>query len=326
MDILAGAADRSRNEANAVYDIIVLDFGNSAVFALDSDGLVADIGDRGVEVSGNFMILESVTQIGGVCKACRLGSYKIRGVLDYNRMMSLKYQIQSGLAGGLSAAEEYDSVAYGNLVLEDLCEGKTFIEAGDLRHRSDNRTCCDNDLIKASECAEVSDFGIESDIYALLLDLASVPLNKLSVLLFECFGRSCEEESAELVGLLEYNAGMAALLEYQSTLHTADSSADDRDLLGLLCRDYLVLVVLHRCRVQSAAREVQGVPKALDIGRAFVFCEVEAAIVAADAGLYLVLAAFKDLVYPFMVDEVLSRYSYRVESSCSDLLSCLDGY
>ena len=42
-------------------------------------------------------------------------------------------------------------------------------------------------------------------------------------------------------------------------------------------------------------------------------CQVEAAVVAADAGLDLVLAAFEDLVDPLMVNEVLTRDSDSVE-------------
>jgi len=109
-----------------------------------------------------------------------------------------------------------------------------------------------------------------------------------------------------------------------SALHAADAAADDGDLLRALGRNDLILVVLHGRRVQRAATQVQGILRALDIRRALELRKVEAAVVAADAGLDLVLTALEDLVDPLGVNEVLTRDGNCIETAGSDLFRGLD--
>ena len=118
---------------------------------------------------------------------------------------------------------------------------------------------------------------------------------------------------------------MAALLEHERALHAADAAADDGDLLRMAGRNDLVLVVLHGRRVQGAAGQVQGVVHALEVRGAFELRHVEAAVVAADAGLDLILVAAEDLVDPLVVDEVLARDGHGVETAGGDLFSGLHG-
>jgi hypothetical protein len=122
--------------------------------------------------------------------------------------------------------------------------------------------------------------------------------DKLSVVLLEGHGGSGDEQAAQLAGLFEDDGVMAALLEHKSALHAADAAADDGDLLRVLGGNYLVSVVLHGGGGQSAAGQMHGVLKVLDVCGALELCKVEAAVVAADAGLDLVLTAFLDLGDP----------------------------
>ena len=64
---------------------------------------------------------------------------------------------------------------------------------------------------------------------------------------------------------------------------------------------------------------MQGVLKALNVCGALVLSKVEAAVVAADAGLDLVLAAFLDLDDPIGVNEVLTCDCDSVQTAGSDL-------
>ena len=118
---------------------------------------------------------------------------------------------------------------------------------------------------------------------------------------------------------------MAALLEHEGALHAADAAADYCDLLGVLGGHDLVARVLHRGRVQRAARKMHRVVKVLNVRGACEFGHVEAAVVTADAGLYLVLMAFLDLVDPVVVNKVLARDRDSVELSGLDLLGGLHG-
>ena len=70
VDVLALAADRCGNEADAVYDVVVLDLKYVlAVLGSDNDGLVLDLADSMLKVSGNLVILENITQEGSVGQA-----------------------------------------------------------------------------------------------------------------------------------------------------------------------------------------------------------------------------------------------------------------
>ena len=108
---------------------------------------------------------------------------------------------------------------------------------------------------------------------------------------------------------------MAALLEHQSALHTADAAADDGDLLRVLGGNDLVAIVLHGGRVERAAAQMQGVAQGLQVLGALELGEVEAAVVAADAGTDLVLAALLDLGDPVLVDQVLAGDGHRVQTA-----------
>ena len=74
-------ADRSRDKADAVDDVVALDVEGLSVRTLDGHAAVADGGDGGVQVGRNLVVLHRVTQEGGVGKAgglCR--DQVVRGI------------------------------------------------------------------------------------------------------------------------------------------------------------------------------------------------------------------------------------------------------
>ena len=323
--LLAAVCERSGNEADAVDDVVKLDLeGLAAVAGLDGSNAVADFGDGVTEVGGNLVVLHCVTQEGGVGKAGSLCCDQVVCVLDDDGVLAGENEVVSCFAGGLAAAEEQDLVANGLLVLEELGEVHALLKAGDVGHGSDNRAGSDDVCIKAGESAQIGDFGVEADLDALTLDFSLVPLEELLVVLFEGHCRCSEEQTAQLVGLLKDNGVVALLFKYDCCFHTADTAADDSDLLGGLGRSNVEAGVLHGGGVQCAAAKVQGVDQSLHVLGALCLGEVEAAVVAADAGLDLVFAAFEDLVDPLVVNEVLTGDSNCVESAGSDLFCSLE--
>jgi len=271
------------------------------------------------------VILHCVAQIGGVRKAGRLRGNEVAGVLDDDRVLAeVQQQVVGCLAGGLAAADEQNFIADFLLVLEDVGKGEGLVKALDLGHRAGHGTGRNDDIVKAVKGVEIVDLGAKMNLDAGLLDLALVPGDEILVVLLEGHGGRGQEQAAQLIGLLEDNGLVAALGQNQSAFHAADAAADNSDLLGLLGRDYLVAVVLHGGRVQGAAGEVQRVAQMLDVRSTGELRHVEAAVVAADAGLDLVLLTGLDLMYPVVIDEVLTGDGNGVEPSGLDLLGGLD--
>jgi len=277
-----------------------------------------------VQIHGHLVILHGVAQEGGVGKAGGLCRNQIAGVLHDDGVFAVENEIVCRLAGGLAAAEEQDLVADFLLLSQQLSEGDGLVEAGD-RHGSGHGAGGDDYLVVAADGVGVVDLGVEDDLDAGLVYLALVPLDELLVVLLEGHGGSGDKGAAQLVGLFIDDSIVAALGEHKSALHAADAAADDGDLLGVLGGDYLVSLMLHGGRGQSAAGQMQGVLKVLDIGSALELCKVEAAVVAADAGLDVVLTAFLDLDDPFGVDQVLTCDGDGIQTAGSDFFGSLDG-
>ena len=236
-------------------------------------------------------------------------------------MLALENHLVCCFAGGLTTTEEHDLIANFLLLAEELGKGDGLIKALNGRHISGNGTRCNDDFIKAAERTEVIDFGIKTDINTLLFDLSEVPLNELFVILFEAHGRSREEHTTEVARLLKDGGHMAALLQNKSTFHTANTAANNRNLLRFGGRDDFVAVVLHRRRSQSATGKMQRIFHGLDVCGAFVLCKVEAAVVAADARLNVFFLASKDFINPLGVNKVLAGNGNCIETTCCDFFS-----
>ena len=305
VDVASGLGNRSGHEADSVDDVVRLNLGHGAVLALYHDAAVLDLTDGALEIDGHTVEHQRFAQEAGVRQRDHRGSYEIHGVFNHGRVLALVHELQRGLAAGLAAAEDYDLVAGLLLLTQQLGQRHALVEAGD-GHRARHGAGGDYYLVEAAECAYVVYLGVEAHLYAGLFDLAPVPVDELLVVLLKGHARGRDEQSAEGVGLFENHRRVPALFQHEGALHASDAAADDGDLLRPRRRDDLVLVVLHGLRGQRAAREVHRIVHALQVDRALVLGHVEAAVVAADAGLDLLLAALLQLVDPLVVDKVLA--------------------
>ena len=317
----------SGNKADAVYNTVTLYKEGVAVLnVLNSAALVGDFGNGGVQIYRNLVIFHCVAQEGGVCKAGSLSGNEVTGVLDDDRVFSVVEQhIVSCFAGGLAAAYKQNLIADIDLILEHLSEGERLVKAFDVGHGSGNRAACYDDIVKAVQSAEIVDLGVEANVDALLFDLVAVPADELLVVFLEGHCGCGEEQASELSGLFKYGGDVAALLENERALHAADAAAYDGDFFGFLCGNYLVAIVLHGGRVQSAACKMQRVTKMLNVGGACELGHVEAAVVTADTGLYLVFVSGLYFMDPVVINEILTCYCNCVELACLDLLGGLNG-
>ena len=319
VNVLALAADRLGNEADAVYDVVVFDLGNGlAVLGLNGDGLVANVGDGALEVGGNLLVSEHITQEGSIGQADVLCRNEVCCILYDDGVLALENHLVCCFAGRLAAAEEDNLVADFLLVAENVGEGEALLEAGD-SHLSGSCAGCNDDLVELTcDNAQVVDFGVEADLDALLLNFSLVPCNEFLVVFLEGHCRCGEEEAANAVSLFKYYRMVATLLQNQSCLYAADTSADDCNLLGLGGGNDLVAVVLHGGRSQCATAKVEGVFQTLDVCGALVLSKVEAAVVATDAGLDLVFLASLNLEDPLGVNKVLTCDCDCVQATCLD--------
>ena len=115
------AAYRSRNEADTVDNVVALDEELLAgLDVLNGAALVGDLGDSGLEVNGNLVVLHSITQERGVGKAGNIGLDEVVCKLDDDGVLAVvEEQVICSLAGGLAAAEEEDLIADLMLLLEN---------------------------------------------------------------------------------------------------------------------------------------------------------------------------------------------------------------
>ena len=321
MNVFAGAANGLRNESDTVNDVVVLDFGDGAVFTSDGNGLVADVADAGVQVGRDLLVGQHVTQEGSVCKADVLCGNKVSSVFNNDRVFALEDHFICSFAGGLTAAEEDNFVTYGNFLTQQLSEGQALLESGD-SHLSRSCTSCNNDVVESTQYAKVVDLGVEAELDAGFLYFSLVPLNELLVVLFEGHCGSSQEQTTDLIGLLEDYRVVAALFQNQSSFTSADTSADNGNFLRAVGRNDFISVVLHGGRVQCATAQMQGVFQRLDVCGASVLSKVEATIVAADAGTDVLFSAFLDLDDPLGIDEVLTCDGNCVQTTSCDFFSC----
>ena len=121
---------------------------------------------------------------------------------------------------------------------------------------------------------------------------------------------------------------MATLGADQSGLHTADAATDDRNFLDLLGFCQVVLGGLHCFGINGAASQAHGILQVLGIGVTLGLGEIEAAIVAADAGTDILQPLLNQLGNPFGVSQELAvRVLLRVlEKAKSPETHCLRGF
>ena len=111
---------------------------------------VRDLGDGGLEIGRDLVVLHRVAQEGGVGKAGGLCRNQVVCVLDDDGVLALQHEVIRRLAGRLAAADEQDLVADFLLVLEQLGERERLLKAGDGRHGARDGAAGDDDLVKAA--------------------------------------------------------------------------------------------------------------------------------------------------------------------------------
>ena len=146
-----------------------------------------------------------------------------------------------------------------------------------------------------------------------LLDLPTVPLNKLPILLLEGRSSSGNEHTAQAVGLLIDLCQVAPGSENHGAFHTADATADDGDALGFIGPLDAVLLGLHGPGVQGAAGHVNGIHQILVVGGPLVAGHGEAGVVTADAGLDVLLPLLHELGDPGGVGEELPGHAHGID-------------
>ena len=114
---------------------------------------------------------------------------------------------------------------------------------------------------------------------------------------------------------------MASLSADDSRLHTADTAADDGDLLFLLCRLKVILLGLHGLGVESTSRESHSIGKILSICVSLGGREVKAACVTADARLDVLKSVLNKLCDPLGINEELTCNANGVYSALGNCLS-----
>ena len=159
----------------------------------------------------------------------------------------------------------------------------------------------------------------------MLCKLADIPLDEVSVLLLEGGRSRRDEHTAELVALFIKGNAVSALCKEDSGLHTADTAADDSDLLYLLCRLNVVFLRLHGLGIERAARESHGIGKILSIVMSLGGREIEASTMTADTGLDILESVIDKLGDPLGIYEELTRNAYSVDLALGNSLSAYLG-
>ena len=111
---------------------------------------------------------------------------------------------------------------------------------------------------------------------------------------------------------------MTAFCGDDCSFHTADTAADDGDVLNLGSRLQLILVRLHYARIQSTSCNVAGIVNGLLVCSTLVFCHVETCVVAADTWTDIFQAVFNQLGDPFGVSQELTCHTHTVDEAFFD--------
>ena len=241
MDMFALRCSWRRMIADGHDDIVTRNLFLTLVFPLYNDIVLADFLCAGFKIDRNMIGLETVAQIGGVCKAEILDGHEVILHLYDNRMFALAEQVESNFAAGQTAADDDDVVAH-RLFLQEVVAGVHGI-FHTLNWNAVCRGTGGNDNFICIQGFNILDLGVHLDgDVRILLALTDIPLNEFLVILLEGRGSGCNENAAELVGLLINGDFMAAQSRNTCGLHTANAAADNRNILLLLGGTILYLL------------------------------------------------------------------------------------
>ena len=108
---------------------------------------------------------------------------------------------------------------------------------------------------------------------------------------------------------------MSAKLQYSCGFHTANTAADDDNLLRILCRFDVMLVCLHGFSIHRTPCKMQGIHQVLIIRDTLVVAHVEAAIMAENARTDILFLVLHELCDPLGIRKERSGESGTVQLS-----------
>ena len=108
---------------------------------------------------------------------------------------------------------------------------------------------------------------------------------------------------------------MSAQFKHSCRFHAADTAADNMNGFGRSCFLYVMLVPLHRFRIDGTTRKVQTVRKVLIVRHALVMTHIEAAVMTEYAGTYIVLLVVHEFCYPALIRQELTCKARAVKFS-----------
>lgn len=315
VDVFASRGQGRGEVAGAGDDAVAQKRELPAVLHTD-DGAVPHLLQGGVQVDGGLVQFKVFPQVGAVGQAHALLRHQVVLHLHDDRLPAGQRQLVGNLAAGQAAADDRDPLAH-RLPVEVIAGFDHLFVPGHLFQHAGHRAGGQDDLLPA-ERLQRGDLGVVTDLDAPLLDLEPVPGQQLPQLALVGLGAGRDKGAAQMVRFFVDDRRMAAVLEDHGGLHPADAAADDGDGLGGLGRLDVVLVRLHRPGVDRAAGQVQRVVQLLVVGDALVVAHVEAAVVAQDAGAYLLLAALQQLGHPLRVGQEGAGKACAVQPSGRD--------
>ena len=160
VDVLALGGKRSGVVANRQDHGIGLDRKGLALLVLERHASLSDLAQRGLQIDGNLIGLEEITQIAGVGKANAGGRDEVVLHLNDDRLLAVQVEIVGDLTAGQASANDDDTLA-NRLVAQQVVNGldrRLCALDGDLLG---NGTRCDDDLV-GIQLGYVLDFGVYS--------------------------------------------------------------------------------------------------------------------------------------------------------------------
>ena len=236
MNVLALFCDRSRIVANRHNNRVGINIKHIAVLCTNLNLAVGNFAKSGFKVYGDVVCLKEVTEEACVCKADALCCDKV--VLHFNNcgLLALKVKVVCDFTARKTAADN-------GHVLANLCVAKEVVNGfdGSVSTLNGDSLClctgCDDDFVSI-ERLYIGYFCVHINCDWVFCKLTDVPRNESSVLFLEGGSGSGNKYATELVALFIECYAVTSLCAKDSCFHTADTAADNCNLLQLFSRRY----------------------------------------------------------------------------------------
>ena len=311
MNVLCLLCKRCRIVADREDYGVALNLASASILICDNNRAVLDLLYTCFKMYGHLICIEEIAKEGGVCQRNTGGGDKIVLHLYDGRLFALEVEVVSDLASCKSAANNNYALA-NRLVLKKVVNRLNCIFRAGNRNSLRGSARCNNYLVSLDK-ADVLDLGVKLDLDRKLCNLASVPGDKLAILLLKGGGSRSNEHAAKFIALLEDSHAVTALCKEDSRLHTADTTADNSNALSLFRGLNVILLRLHGLGVDRATRKSHRIGKILRVIVSLGGGEVEAACVTADTGSDILKSVFDKLGDPLAVSKELSCHSNAVD-------------